>query len=149
MTSLPQLPKLYRSIISGAAIAVVLLVSQNLMGMYMNFWVNLSSFANMVDAFRTEGVLDAHIAVGLVIVIGTFLQVTFGVRSRQRNIRLAAASAFGFALLAFLSGLQFTLGGQSDIFSFSMEIGFVGIFGSIAVLLYLTGKSRGALKSES
>lgn len=144
MASLPQIPKVHRSIFAGAVLGVALLVSQNLMGMYMNFWVDLSIFSPIIKAFTSEFVLDAHVAVGVVIVSGTFSQVVLANRSGNRIQRIPAISAFTFSLVAFLSGVEFTFGGGDDIFSFTMELGFVGVFASVATILYLSGKTRGA-----
>ncbi len=137
-----RLARIYGAIFRGAVFGVILLVAQNLMGMQMNLWVDLSRYSSAPKAFASVGMLDAHVAVGLIILAGTLTLMILGFRSRNPSLRIPGLLAFVFALLAFSSGLQFVFGGENDVFSFTMELGFVGVFGSVATVLYLVGKSR-------
>jgi len=121
-------------------IALLILIAQNLMGMYLNLWLDFSRFSSVSRVFAGEPTLDAHVLVGGLILSLTFGRFVIGFRKEYRPFRTPSILLFLFALLAFGSGVEFTFFGNNDIFSFTMEVGFGGIIGSAAWVIYLADK---------
>jgi len=126
--------------LSTVWVALPILVTQNLLGMYLNLWLDFSRFNNMPTAFSSVPTLDFHVAVGVVILSIASGRFALGLLPQNRPFRIPSTFIFIFALLAFISGIEFTFLGHKDIFSFTMEIGFGGIIVSVASLIYVSAR---------
>ncbi len=131
-------------------ITLALLLVQNLLGMGLNLYVDLSSYSTVDAAFRGAPILDVHVLTAFAIVGTSAYVLVLAAAARQRRMGVAALAGLGFVLLAFLSGIEFTFFGQVDAFSFLMEVGFAGTLGCVAVVLAMArGLLAGAQSSGS
>ncbi len=134
-----------RRIVRWSWITLALLLLQNLLGMGLNLYVDLSSYPTIEDAFRAAPALGVHVLTAFAI-IGTSAYVfARTVGTKDRRMLLMALAGLGFVLLAFFSGIEFTFFGQVDAFSFLMEAGFVGTIGSVAVVLVMARGPQAAM----
>ena len=124
--------------LSTVWIALPILVTQNLLGMYLNLWLDFSKFGNVPKVFSSVPTLDVHVAIGVVILSIASGRFALGLLPENRPFRIPSIFIFIFALLAFFSGVEFTFFGHKDIFSFTMELGFGGIIVSVASLIFVS-----------
>jgi cytochrome b561 len=129
--------------LSAVWIALPILVAQNLLGMYLNLWLDFSKFSSVPKVFSSVPTLDVHVAVGVLIMSIATTRFALGLLRQNRPFRIPSIFIFIFALLAFASGVEFTFFGQNDIFSFTMELGFGGIIVSVASLIYVSARLQG------
>jgi hypothetical protein len=108
-----------------ASVLVGLLAIQFLLGTYLEIFVTIPPGRD-IGAIPIIGlvVLVLHIVVGILLV-GLSLRMTLiALRTKARGgTILAGVSALGI-LVAFLGGMGFTFGDQSDVLSFVMATGF-------------------------
>ncbi len=128
--------------ISAAWIALPILVLQNLMGMYLNLWLDFSNYSSVPRVFAAVPTIDFHVAVGGLIVTIASARFALSLLPSGRPFRIPSVFIFVFALLAFSSGVEFTFFGHDDVFSFLMELGFGGIIVSVAGLIYVAFKMQ-------
>ncbi len=126
--------------LSTVWIALPILVTQNLLGMYLNLWLDFSKYPNMPKVFSSVPTIDLHVAIGVVILSIASGRFALGLLPQGRPFRIPSIFIFIFALLAFLSGVEFTFFGHNDVFSFTMELGFGGIIVSVASLIYVSAR---------
>jgi len=126
--------------LSTVWIALPILVLQNLLGMYLNLWLDFSSYTSVPRVFASVPTIDFHVAVGIVILSIASSRFALSFLPQQRAFRVPSIFIFLFAVLAFGSGVEFTFFGNDDIFSFTMEIGFGGIIISVAALIYVNAQ---------
>ncbi len=119
---------------------LLILVFQNLMGMYINLWFDFSRYSSISKAFASFPVLNLHVAVGALILMMTMGRFILGFQPQFRAIRTPSILLFIFGILAFGSGVEFTFFGHNDLFSFTMELGFGGIVASTGYLIFITSK---------
>ena len=120
------------------------LIFMNLAGMWLNLWGDVPSFTSGGKAMGSVPLLDAHIAIAFAIVGNIVLMIMRAIKPQGKLFRPVAASAASFAALSIFSGFMFTFNGGDDVFSFTMEIGFVGLVGVVAYALFLVGRLRAA-----
>lgn len=131
-----------RAIVRWSWITLLLLLLQNVMGTYLNLYVDLTQFPSGDAAIRSVVVLDLHV-LNAIAIIGTSAYVLAkAVRTRDRTMRLSALAGLAFVILAFFSGIEFTFFGDVDAFSFLMEVGFLGIIGCVVLVLYEASRLR-------
>ncbi len=118
-------------------ITLGLLLGQNLLGMGLNLYVDLSSYPTVDAAFRSAPLLDVHVLTAFAIVGTSAYVLVLASRARRPRMGLTALAGLGFDLLAFLSGVEFTFFGQGDAFSYLMEVGFAGTVGCVAMVLVM------------
>ncbi len=119
---------------------LVLLLAQNLLGIYLNLYVPLPQSRDLGALIASYSVLAVHVAVGFLI-LGTAAALVFlGVRARRAALWAPALGALGFAFLAFSSGVEFTVGGQDDLLSFVMELAFLGVVACDVLVLYVASR---------
>ena len=126
--------------LSTVWIALPILVAQNILGMYLNLWLDFSRYGNTTMVFSSVPTIDVHVAVGILILSIASTRFALGLLPQNRPFMIPSIFIFIFALLAFLSGVVFTFFGHNDIFSFTMEIGFGGIIVSVASLIYVSAR---------
>lgn len=126
--------------LSTVWIALPILIAQNLLGMYLNLWLDFSKFGNIPKVFSSVPTLDVHVAVGVLILSIASGRFAMGLLPQNRPFRIPSTFIFIFALLAFFSGVEFTFFGNDDAFSFTMELGFGGIIVSVAALIYISAR---------
>lgn len=129
-------------VIRWAWVLVALLLLQNVMGIYLNLFVPLPQSTDLAALLASYSVLAIHVALGFFI-LGTAGVILFlAGRTRRLSLWLPALGSLSFALLAFSSGVEFTIGGQDDLFSFLMELLFLGAVGCDVVVLYAATRLR-------
>ncbi len=126
--------------LSTVWVALPILVLQNLLGMYLNLWLDFSNYGSVPKVFASVPTIDIHVAVGLVILSIASSRFAVSFYPQQRAFRVPSLFIFIFAVLAFGSGVEFTFFGNNDLFSFTMELGFGGIIVSVAALIYVNAK---------
>jgi hypothetical protein len=122
-------------------IGLALLVVQNMLGTALNLYVLLPAFSTIGQVFVSVPLLTAHISLAFVLVglAGYFLIVARG--SGARGIVLPAALVLVFLAAAVQEGFAFTFTGN-NIFSYGMEVGFLGAVLFQAVVLFRLGRPR-------
>ncbi len=119
------------------------LATQFVLGMILNLYVTLP-FPSPLTTAAVLGivVLGAHIIVGTAALGLSLRMTTVAARGPgRRGLGLSAATAIGNAI-AYLAGISFTVGGQTDTASFVMTVGFY--IAIMASALLLGGPPRGA-----
>lgn len=125
-------------------IGLTLLIVINLAGIWLNLWGNVPSFNNGGKAIASVPLLDFHIAIALGIVANLALFTRNAIKPQGKPLRYIAVIAWSFAALSIFSGTMFTFTGGKDVFSFTMEIGFVGLVGVVGYVLFVAGRMRRA-----
>lgn len=123
--------------LSTVWIALPILILQNLMGMYLNLWLDFSNYSSLPKVFSSVPTLDFHVAVGVLILSIASSRLGVSLLPGGRPFMVPSFFIFVFAILAFASGVEFTFYGNNDLFSFTMELGFGGIIVSVAGLIYV------------
>lgn len=126
--------------LSTVWVALPILVLQNLLGMYLNLWLNFSNYSSVPKVFSSVPTIDIHVAIGILILSIASSRLAVSLFPQQRPYMIPSLSIFLFALLAFGSGVEFTFFGNKDLFSFTMEIGFGGIIVSVAALIFVNAR---------
>lgn len=129
--------------LSTVWIALPIVAFQNILGMYLNLWLDFSRFSSVPKAFASAPMLDFHVAVGILILTIASGRFAAAFSPKARPFLVPAFFIFIFAVVAFASGVVFTFFGHHDIFSFTMEFGFAGILVSAAALIYVAIKGQG------
>ncbi len=121
-----------------------LLLLQNIVGIYLNLFVSLPQSTDLGALLAAYSVLAFHVAVGFLILGTAGILLFLTARTKRLALWLPALGALAFALLAFSSGVEFTVGGQDDALSFLMELFFLGVVGCDVVVLYVATRLRTA-----
>ena len=106
---------------------LALLLLQFVLGMLTNLFV---SFPETNDGYkqwdyaRSHILVIAHIALGMLLLIGTIVLFVRAVRARDRNWKIASGLGLGSVILAIMSGSEF-ISSQNDALSFAMAMFFV------------------------
>lgn len=119
---------------------LVLLLVQNVLGIYLNLFVPLPESKDLGALIASYSVLALHVAVGFLILGTAGVLVFLGARSRRVALWAPALGALAFAFLAFSSGVEFTVGGQDDVLSFVMEMAFLGVVACDVLVLYVASR---------
>ena len=127
-------------IVPWAWALLLLLLLQNVVGTYLNLFVVLPPSNDLASLLALYSVLAAHVAVGFLILATASIVVFLSARTRRVTFWSPAVAALAFSLLAFSSGVEFTIGGQVDFYSFLMEMMFLGAVGSDVVVLYFASR---------
>lgn len=123
-----------------AVLAVLLL--QNVVGIYLNLFVALPTSPDLGTLIASYSALAMHVALGFLLLATTGIVVYLAARSRNVSLWVPAVATLAFSLLAFSSGVEFTIGGQDDLVSFVMEIAFLGAVASDVLVLYAASRFR-------
>ncbi len=121
---------------------LALLLLQNILGIYLNLFVALPASQDLAALLASYSVLAMHVTVGFLILATAGVILFLGARTHRGALWIPALAALVFALLAFSTGVEFTIGGQDDVLSFLMEIAFLGVVGSDVLVLYAASRSR-------
>jgi heme A synthase len=119
-----------------------------MVGMWLNLWEDVSSFSDGTKAMASVPLLDIHIIIALAILGNLILFVRNALKPQGKPFRPIAAIAGSFVALSIFSGAMFTFNGGNDVFSFTMEIGFVGLVASVGYVLFLVGRVRRATEAS-
>lgn len=114
---------------------LLLLLLQNALGIYLNLYVSLPEGPDLTSLMALYAILAAHVVVGISLLASTGVLAYLAGRSHRRSLWIPALAVFGFTFLAFESGIEFVIGGQDDLFSFLMEVFFLGAVGSDVLVL--------------
>lgn len=132
---------------SWAWALLVLLLVQNAVGIYLNLFVALPPARDLAPLLAAYSILALHVAVGFLI-LGTAGVILFlAARMHRAALWLPALGSLAFSLLAFSSGVEFTVGGQDDLLSFVMELAFLGAVACDAIVLYAARGITGSAKA--
>ncbi|MCI4344044.1 MAG: hypothetical protein L3J87_00255, partial [Thermoplasmata archaeon] len=88
--------------------------------------------------FVLNALLTVHIAGAFLLVVGGVLLARYGWRTRLPRLRAVSLGALVSVIVALQEGFAFTFT-QDSIFSFGMEMGFLGAMILCGALLFLTG----------
>ncbi|HZY71065.1 MAG TPA: hypothetical protein VFF67_08845 [Thermoplasmata archaeon] len=119
-----------------AWVALILLVAQNLSGLYLNLYVALP-IPSGLGLFLLSAVLDFHIANAFLLVVGGVFLLVYAVRTRVRRLRWLGIGALTAVVFALQEGFAFTFT-QNNGFSFGMEAGFLAAMFLCGTILFLT-----------
>jgi hypothetical protein len=121
---------------SGLIAAFVLLITQFIVGMYLNFYVELpdshpgtnGSYAPSVQwalAGHAGVALAIHVAVWILLTFGAISALIRGIMSKRKDLIVSTALGLLFILMAGSGGLTFLNRGGNDQESFTMALGFL------------------------
>jgi hypothetical protein len=108
--------------------------AQFLLGMYVNLFV---------PHLNWQPVLIAHMVLGTALVCGAAVAAGAAVVSRDRRRMAVAGAGLASLVLAATGGISFVFGGQHNVYSYVMAVGFivsVAVFG--AGLGYIERRDR-------
>ncbi len=137
-------PQRMKRIEPWAWTVLVLLLVQNVLGIYLNLFVSLPASHDLAALIASYSALAMHVAVGFLILATTSIVLYLSARAQRASLWAPAAAALVLSLLAFSSGVEFTIGGQDDVFSFLMELLFLGVVASDVLVLHGAGRARSA-----
>jgi hypothetical protein len=141
--------KRYQSMRSGMVKGMALLVLQFMVGMYLNFFVELpaqhpgtdGSYAPSIPWALSGGggiALVLHVVLWIVLTTGALALLIRAVRSKTRRYIIGCSAGLFWIVLAGSGGLNFLNRGGSDGDSMGMAIGFILALVTYAVLFYQT-----------
>ncbi len=143
-STVPKNQGVPRSAMIAPWLSLTFLVFINMAGMWLNLWGDVSSFSEGTKAMASVPLLDIHIIIALAIVGNLALFIRNALKPQGKPFRPIATIAASFVALSIFSGAMFTFNGGKDVFSFTMEIGFVGLVASVGYVLFLVGRARKA-----
>jgi hypothetical protein len=123
-----------------AAVMIVLLAVQDLLGTWLNLWVRLhdtSSDAGVYPAMFASVAGSLHTIFGALIGANAILMIARVWGSADRRLRWTALAVLLFVALAAYSGYHFVVTGGDNAYSFLMEFAFAGAFVTESMLLVL------------
>lgn len=135
-------------IVRWAWALLVLLLIQNVLGIYLNLFVTLPPSHDLAALIASYAVLAIHVIVGFLILGAAAVVLFLAARSRRTTLWVSALVSLVFAFLAFSSGVEFTVGGQDNVLSFVMELAFLGVVAFDVLVLYVATRHR-ALKEAT
>lgn len=141
--------RLRSQIVPWAWTVLALLLVQNVLGIYLNLYVPLPPSNDLAILLASYSVLAMHVAVGFLILGATGVVLFLAARTRRVVLWAPALGGLAFALLAFSSGVEFTIGGQDDLYSFIMEILFLGVVGADVLVLYAASRPHASPEREA
>ncbi len=145
----PPRPRLRSRIAPWAWAVLVLLLLQNVLGIYLNLYVALPESSDLLGLMALYGILAAHVVVGISLLVSTGILAFLAGRTHQKHLWIPAVTAFAFTFLAFESGIEFVVGGQDDVFSLLMEVFFLGVVASDVVVLYEATRQRHGIEAAA
>ena len=125
-----------------ALITLVVLLVQNLFGIYVNLYVTLprppSGFSEL---FTTDAGLASHIVTAYVLMGLSIVVVIYAVKTRNRPLVSTSAVGLAAMVLATVMGFAYAFASQdTPILSFSMEAFFATAVGAEVLTLYFAGR---------
>ena len=142
----------YKLVRKGIPFMLALLLIQFIVGMYLNFYVELpkahpgtsGSYAPSI-AWALAGhaglALAIHVTVWILLTLGSIALLLRSILCRQKPLIIGTALGLLFILMAGSGGLTFLNRGEVDRESFIMALGFILALTSYAVTFYKTGKA--------
>jgi hypothetical protein len=122
-------------------IAIAALILEFLLGMYTALFVQFPDSLSQGNAWAwsmsQSAVTLAHIVIGTALVGVALASLGLGLAARSRAAILSSSAGLLLTGLAYMSGAIFLSNIESDAYSFSMAIGFIG-----AILAYGIGYHR-------
>lgn len=140
-------PRLRSQIAPWAWTILGLLLVQNVLGIYLNLFVSLPEGPSLDALMATYSILAAHVIVGILLLVTPGIVLFLAARTRRAALWIPALAMLAFAFLAFESGIEFVIGGQDDVLSFLMELGFLGVVAADVLVLYQVTRHRAALEA--
>ncbi len=128
-------------------LGLTFLIIINLAGIWLNLWGNVPSFSSGLKAMGSVPLLDFHIVIALGIVVNLALFTMGAIKPQGKPFRPIAVMAWSFAALSIFSGIMFTFNGGNDVFSLTMETGFVGLVGVVGYVLFAVGRRQGTTRT--
>ena len=129
-----------------ALLTLVVLVLEYILGMYTALFVEFPD--SLVDgnawtwSMSQSPIIMAHVLLGTLLVIGSLLGLGLGIAAKSKVAISASVVGLVTIMVAYLSGSVFLSNVQSDAYSFSMSLGFLGALLAYGAAYYLTGASR-------
>jgi len=144
--------KNYKLIRKGIPFMLALLLIQFVVGMYLNFYVELpkihpgtsDSYAPSIPwtlAGHAGIALAIHVVVWIFLTLGSIALLVRSILCRHKPLITGTALGLLFILMAGSGGLSFLNRGGADRESFMMALGFILALISYAVTFYKTGDS--------
>ncbi len=115
---------------------LVLLLLQNLLGIYLNLFVPLPQGPDLLALMAVYAVLAVHVVVGISLLVSTGVVLLLAARAHLRSLWAPALVSFASTFAAFESGIEFVIGGQGDWFSFLMEAFFLAAVAFDVLVLF-------------
>ncbi len=142
--------KNYKLVRKGIPLMLVLLLIQFVVGMYLNFYVELpdkhpgihGSYAPSIPwtlAGHAGIALAVHVIIWILLTLGSVALLVRSILCRHKPLIIGTALGLLFILMAGSGGLTFLNRGGADKESFMMALGFILALTSYAVTYYKTG----------
>ena len=144
-------PERNMKLLRGGLVAMfVLLFTQFIVGMYLNFYVELpaehpgihGSYAPSIPwalAGHAGIVLAVHVIVWILLTLGSIALLVRSILCRHKPLIIGTALGLLFILMAGSGGLTFLNRGGADKESFMMALGFMLALTAYAITYYKTG----------
>jgi hypothetical protein len=133
-------PRAFRAVVLTL---LALLIPQFVLGMITNLYLPFPGKLNAGKAWGfalSQPVIYAHIALGSLIVILAVIAIVVGIVSRRRLAVVTSMLGLLLVSLAWFSGEEFLVQGQSNLPSVSMAFSFLAALIVYAVGYHLTGR---------
>jgi hypothetical protein len=109
-----------------ASIEVSLLGLEFVLGMVLNLFVPFPSDGSLSGvAVISIAILVFHIVVAFVLLGLGFVLVALSAKSNNRSAILGSVVVMAGVIISFLGGVTFSFGGEDNLYSFVMAIGFL------------------------
>lgn len=106
----------------------------------LNLFVDIQAPPTIEDVFWNVPTLGVHVLFAFSMVAISAYALVMTIAARHRTKAFTSLVGFDSPLVVFLSGVEFTLCGELDVFSLFMEVGFLRVLSCAVVLLF--GSSR-------
>ena len=140
-----QSHKYQRAFHLDVLLTLLVLVLEYILGMYTALFVQFPDSLVNGNAWSwsmsQSPVIMAHVFLGTLLVVGSLLALGFSIASKSKIAIRASVVGLVAILIAYLSGSTFLANVQSDGYSFSMSLGFLGALFSYGAAYYLTRPS--------
>jgi hypothetical protein len=113
-----------------------LVVIEFLLGMSLNLFVVLPA-GSPASILAASPLLDIHLVFGVLLLGIAANAVRLSARARSGTALVVSGVGFVSGLGAFAAGMAFAFGDQSNIASFAMSVGFVGLLVAAGYLMSL------------
>lgn len=130
-------------------VILAFLVLQFILGMTLNLFVTFSNIPvgssdqTYFNSIFTTPFLLEHFIVGVGLLLGSIWILIGSIKTKVKNIPVVGALGFISILAAYISGFEFLLSGfQSNLFSFTMSLGFIVALLSYFKLYQLSDKIK-------
>ncbi len=119
---------------------LVLLLVENVLGIFANLYVTLPSTGAILAIFTSIPVLAVHVLNGFLMLLFAAYYLVVCHRSGLRRLRNVAALLVVFLAFAIQEGFAYAAT-QNNAYSFGMDIAFLLSVAAVARILYLVGRT--------